>query len=192
MAKRFKSLKRALVLIRKTTDTGNFVEPPSGSALDEYVQYRKMEKVLKYPRDTSSKQEAMIPVAVRPFGYTSAVDSAAEAVRCSISQRTLTSGTPNGVKAKCNILEAAADIPTRKTMGFVPAKATVKKSTASSETPKSQITGLEYRKKNTASFTFPYGQKSTTTAEIEVRNEILGVVKGLGVGFSVGFNSEEY
>jgi hypothetical protein len=192
MAKRFKSLKRALVLIRNGANQDTYVEPPSGSALAEYVKYRKMEKVLDYTRSTDSKQKAMIPVAVRPFGYSAAVDGISELVRCTISQRVLDSSIPAGVKVKCNIIEDAAEMPTRKTVGFMPARATVKKA-AGSETPEtSKITGIKYNTKKAASFTFPYGQKTTPSPEAEVRADIVVTVKGLGAGFSVGFNSEEF
>lgn len=187
MTKRFSRYAFALKVIKAgTSDTPATAD--ANSPLGKYQKWRKGDVKLEYPRAAESLQKAMLPVAIRPFGLPNAP---ANLFRVTISKRTQDNTTANSVEAKCNIIITADDIPPNKVIGFLPARVSLRKLSAGDGTDEtSKITGVKYKKKTSASYTLPYGQKDAATTESVVRTEIFDVVKG-DATLKVSFISEK-
>jgi hypothetical protein len=187
MGKRFSRYAFALKAIKVGTSDAP-ATADTDSPLGKYQKWRKGDVTLEYPRADESLQKAMIPVAIRPFGLPFNDTTFA---RVTISKRTSDNSTANDVEAKCNIVTDATKIPDNKMIGFLPARATVRKLVAGDGTAEtSKITGVKYKKKTSASYTLPYGQKTAATTESEIRKDIFEVVKG-DATLKVSFTSEK-
>lgn len=193
MAKRFKNLNAALGYLRNTGTDDDTPNPkaPEGSQLRQYQDVVSKEKTVVYgARATGSKPGEILKVELQPF----AVDPASvERVLVPISKRASDNKTNAGMTEA--LLNISATITSgRPRRGFIPAKAIIAKIGTGSTTPNSKITGRKYTKKGGNSYTFPYGQGSTTADSnlIEVRAQIVAAVAGLTGKFNVNFTPEVY
>ena len=186
MTKRFRVLNAAIKYLA-TSAADDRPQAPAGSYLREYQDWRAGLREVSYTRNTTSNPDKLLKVAINPFGYT--IGTANQALT-TLSKRTENYAKVAGVRTAANIeLELVDDA--KPVIGFVPAKATVFAGTGTTTTVTggSKITGVVYKKRNGASYTFPYGASSTNPREINVREAILTVVKD-EENTSVSFTSE--
>ena len=190
MTKRFKSYKKALELLRNPTTGASAGNPPTGSILEKYKQWRGGEVQVSYPRSQESKQISILDVSIHPFGLS---PTATNLAIVGFSQR-VSSATGNlaNIKTACNHSPVDLDAHAKR-VNFRPAKAIVfvPEATQSTTEVASQITGVRYDPREGASYTFPYGQKTGATTEGEVRTDIQTAVATIA-GATVSYKSENF
>lgn len=188
MARRFKSYKRALDLLRNPTTGAVAGNPPAGSALENYKKWRGGEVEVSYPRSAESKQGEMLEVSVHPFGLAST--STALAI-VGFSKRVNDQANLANIKTACNHSIVDFDAHGRRAK-FKPAKAVIfiPGTQVNTDVP-SKITGVKYNPREGASFTIPYGQKTGATNEGDVRTDIQTAVNAI-TGATVSYYSEQF
>jgi hypothetical protein len=186
--KRFKILKGALQYLRNG-DTASDVSLPAGTPLRKFQEWANNEREITYTRRTESKPQLFLEGKVNPF----ALDAdAANLVTVPISKRVELNST---VKAAFTVGGVSVDpaVPGSKKRGFVPAKCTVIVPNASlnKTNEPSQYTGVRYSSKGRETFTFPYGRKTSTAKEADVRADIKTVFAS-NTTYDFRFVSEKY
>lgn len=184
MGKRFSRYKFAL----KTVNGA----PPSGSPLADYQGYRNGTRTVTYTRDENSNPDSILAIYLIPFSepedlyYLTGISERAN------GQVDLVGGVTN-LKFKTPAQMVAED-STTESRGFQPAKAIVFNGTGGSEPEPSRITGVSYKKRVGASYTFPYGiAEGATVLEANYINrtrEIRNAVNPNGTNRSVSFKPE--
>ena len=186
MGKRFKRLDYTLKALRAPNSTAAAPDAPAGTIAKNYQDFAAGKKNLSYPRDEASKPGSLLEVSIRPFFFGGADGSETIVTQ---SKRADDEGTLDAIQTACN--QVTVDIEAhQERKRFFPAQAIVTVVGASETTKTSQITGIQYSKKASASYTFPYGASATEKAEGNVRKEILTAAKAL-VTASVSFSTEK-
>lgn len=170
MPKRFSRLKYA---VKKLGATG-------GAAIEAYQRFERGES--NYTT-TPVDKGAEVSVIIQPFGY-----STDRPVITSYSGRAAQNLAGAGVDAAL-LGHLAADPDAGYQPGFIPAKAIVFVGTAAGVVTTSKITGLSYKKKGGASYTFPFGRVGAAAGEFERQAAIVTAVEGTAAR-SVSFQSE--
>lgn len=184
MGKRFSRYKFAL----KAVDA----QPPAGSPLADYQSYRNGTRTVTYNRDENSNPDSILAIYLIPFSepedlyYLTGISERAN------GQVALVGGVEN-LKFKLPTDIADTD-STTESRGFQPAKAVVFNGTGGAEPEPSRITGVSYKKRIGASYTFPYGIAASATATeanyIVRTREIRDAVNPNGTNRSVSFKPE--
>lgn len=133
-------------------------------AFEAYKQWQ--DRVDPYTaRPAGSRPGGYVQVQVRPFGR-----DATDLFRVPCSRRSSsTVGELIGARG------AAATSTAIRVPGFQPAKAIVFVGTGTATTARSDITNLEYQRRNGASYTHPFGGSTATEKEFEAQAAILTV-----------------
>ena len=107
----------------------------------------------------------------------------------SVSKRVNDTGTISGAFDEAGLV-VGESVTGDELRGFIPAKCTVILPNNANSDPNavSKLTGIKYNKKGASSYTFPYGQKTGTTREAEVRAAIEAAITVAGADFQ--FKSE--
>lgn len=193
MARRSAALDRALEALRTpasintATSTAGIVEPPTGTVLHEYWKYVTKQKVVNYPRATTSQPGSLDIARIVPFGTD---DDASNNTLVQYSARAkAVLATYMGTAAN----HLAATVEAYDRAGFRPAKVTIKIPGTQVTSPVSKITGIEYKTKAGPSYTFPFGQGTTAALnrEKEVKAAILTQVYSVSAKATVTFKPEK-
>lgn len=189
MVKRFSDLDKALRYCRTGTGANAVSAPPTGSPLEQYQRYKNGSLRPTYTRQAASNPGRLIDAVINPFGTTLNQTSL---VTVPFSERAQSNAPGNGLINACGHEGTVPDPRPQTPNGFIPAKVTIFVPSSSTGTGTSQITGLQYRKRNGASYTYPYGQKTGADRENAVRSDILTALGGASFAGTVTFNSEEF
>jgi hypothetical protein len=186
MVKRFSRLKYALQALRPPNSEAEPPDAPAGSVARKFQLFKAGKVDLKYPRDEGSRPEQLKEVSILPFYFGGAVGTEAIVKQ---SKRADEAESMGSIQTACN--QITVDLLTHGTLAkFQPAKATVFDVGAGTKPAKSQITGIDYKKRNGKSYTFPYGASTTEKTPAAVEKTILTAVKALKTA-SVSFKSEK-
>lgn len=185
--KRYKILDGALEYLA-FGDTATDVTLPANTPLRKFQEWRNNEREVNYERLEQSLPGSISEVGVNPFAMP--LDGTAIA-KAPISQRVLDLNSLADTRGAANVITAVPSTA-RNYENFEPAKAivTLPFNDPRTETPTSQLTGLKYNRANKTSYTIPYGKKTGTLLESEVRAEIVAAVNAIA-GASVRFKSEK-
>ncbi len=186
MSKRFRRLEAALKYIRPGQG-GTVTDAPTGTPLRLYQDWKAGKREVTYTRDASSNPDKILKLSLNPFGMD--VDPANLTI-VPTSQRANTSSVGDAVRAAANLNTQLTEDATE-LQGFIPAKATIFAGTgsATAQAGGSKITGLNYKKRNGASFTMPYGASVANSREAEVRAAIRTALAS-SANATVSFKSE--
>lgn len=165
MPGRFNNLKAALKFLQSPSG-GSDNEPPSGSVLKNFKDFRDGKTDVSYPVEDSSKPGSFLDYQVQAFGR----EFTESPVRVPLSERANTN--VGAIVTAGGAVEATTSAT--KILGFEPAKAVVFRPSGSVSATKefSQITGLEYNKRAGDSYTVPFGAKTSGDRESTIRNAI--------------------
>lgn len=156
MPKRFNNLEAALKYLNpRGTDGESTSEAPAGSQLRYYQDWRSGKRSVDYgDRDANSKPGDLKRVTVKPFAFPSA-DTTEYIV--DYSTRADNNISAAGItKTNLGIKEDASDGTV--IVNFKPAKVIVTVVGTTTTNEESKITGRKYKKKNNASYTYPFGR----------------------------------
>ena len=192
MPKRFNNLDAALKYLRKTGtgDTGEAPDAPVGSQLEQYQKFKGGKIAITYSRDNNSKPGSIDELIVKPF----ALDGdTADVALVGVSKRAKAAIANTGLAlSDLNATEPSDSATAQRIFGFQPAKAIVNISQTATSNATSKITGRPYKKRNSDSYTFPFGKKDTTTNYAEAKAAILAKVLTGDNNRGVSFDSEVY
>lgn len=148
---------------------------------------------------TSQARQGTVKIGIRAFGVLAATPAAATIYASGVTGRANAQITANGLSA---LTLGHRDIDTANTpsAGFNSAKLIVAVvNNASTTTPVSQITGLEYKKAATESYTFPFGATdadAATEGQYEafqrLGGQVAGVAPATGISRRVSFRPEAF
>jgi hypothetical protein len=195
MVKRFNNLDAALKFLRPTSAQPDDIAPaaPAGTPLAKYQSYKSGQVALTYTQSATSNPGAFNVVSVLPFAFAAADTTA---IKTSVSKRAITSTnlTLFGLSEAELGIDTSPPDTTISTKGFIPAKAICTNVTGTTATAKtSKITGLAYKTKANASYTFPVGRTSGNPSWAEQKAAIIGQVAAQTTGNkSVTFKPEKF
>lgn len=164
MAKRFKNLEAALKFLQDPNGSSQN-EPPSGSVLANFRDFRDGRSDISYPRDSGSLPGQILRIGINAFGLP--VDEG----------KTLVPFSNRANNAFASDTKTAAnhqdDTDAAQRVGFIPAKAVVfRPSGATGAEQTSQITGIKYTPQGGDNYVLPYGKNADTQFETTVRAAI--------------------
>jgi len=186
MTKRFKILDQALKYLETGAEGANPIAP-NGTHLREYQEWKSGERNISYNRTEDSLPEQLLSGLINPFGLTY---DAGQKITVPVSKRVNDNNTITALFDEAG-LDVTEDVLGVDLTGFIPAKATVsiRATDRDRATETSQITGVKYAKRGFRSYTFPYGAKTATSKEAEVRGAIKAALGDTFTG-NVSFTSE--
>lgn len=186
--KRYKILDGALDYLAFGTDATD-VKLPANTPLRKFQEWRDKERKVTYDRLEASLPEELLPVKVNPFFRGVTAD---DPIQVTLSKRVNDNTVAKKGLTPGNVIisDTITGIAVR---GYTPAKCTVilPFNDSRTDTPKSQLTGLPYKRSNTASYTFPYGRETNTEFEADVRAAIKGAFPA-DDNASFRFTTEKY
>ncbi|AFZ24776.1 hypothetical protein Cylst_2570 [Cylindrospermum stagnale PCC 7417] len=192
MGKRNAKLDYALKLLRPLTG-GTTPDLSDGTPLGFYQAVVSGKKAVEYgTRPQASQPGSLVVYALMPFAEP--VATAAKA-KVPLSLRAETAvGTANVTAALLNISKGAAETEAAvEVNGFVPAKVTISIRASGDGTPKtSKRTGRRYNDRSTASYTYPFGMKSTALTEGYKALKLAIATAIKGEGRAASFSPEIY
>lgn len=185
--KRFKILEGALDYLRTPGDDDN-PDAPLNTPLRQYQEWRKGTRNVSYTRRDDSLPGEINDASLIPFFFTY---EEANRILVPISQRAQNETVMNPFLTAANV-DTGDTQPARRYRNFIPAKVTVSVLNAQLNDPNavSQLTGVTYKKLGKESYTIPYGAKSATTREADVRADIRAAVPE-GQNYTLVFESEK-
>ena len=186
--KRYKILDGALDYLA-FGDEATDVKLPANTPLRKFEEWRDKERKITYDRTEQSLPKELITVKVNPFFRNVTVD---DPIQVTLSKRVNDNTVAKKGLAPGNVITSDT-ITGISVTGYTPAKCTVTLpfNDARAEKPKSQLTGLPYKRSNTASYTFPYGRGTNTEFEAEVRAAIKGAYSATDKA-SLRFTAEKH
>ena len=187
---RFNNLDAALKYLRKTGtgDTGEAPDAPVGSQLEQYQKFKGGKIAITYTRDNGSKPGAIDELILKPFALGGGNEDVA---LVGISKRARDAISNTGLAfTDLNLTEPSGGKTAQRIFGFQPAKAIVNISQAGTTNSTSKITGRPYKKRNSDSYTFPFGREKETTTYAEAKAAILAKVVTGDNNRGVSFDSE--
>lgn len=191
MVKRFNNLNAALKYLRPTTSTEDGVVPdaPAGTPLKKYQDWKAGKVDIDYTRAASSNPGRIVKVSILPFALPAA-DTNEYVVP--MSNRAQGQYALFGLSAAALGI-AAVDNNDVRARGFQPAKAACKNVTGTiSTTVTSKLTGIPYKTKADAGYTFPFGRTATQATYSDQKSAILALVVAAGETKSVSFQPERF
>ncbi|MEC4896394.1 MAG: hypothetical protein SAL07_25845, partial [Oscillatoria sp. PMC 1051.18] len=182
MPKRFSRLNYALKTLKNpNADAGDPApNPPAGSILEKFnTRYARN---IVYQRDTNSRPGNLLEVVINPFGKKINADGAnRRKVKFSSRASTALDAT---IKNKANFI-TGADAGGDEVRGFIPAKAIITNYTGNGTPTDSKITGIKYLKRDSNSWTMPFGASATEPFEDEARDAIKNAALAVNEAFNV-------
>ncbi|AFZ56912.1 hypothetical protein H6G54_12085 [Anabaena cylindrica FACHB-243] len=192
MAKRFNNLQAALTFLRTpgAAEGAEIPDAPAGTVLKKFQDYKAGKVDLDYPRSTGSLPGETIIIAIKPFGLPAA-DT--DAYKSSVSTRSSGEYATFGLSETVLGIDATPQAGDIDATGYVPAKAICRNITGTTASTKtSKLTGLPYKSKSNASYTFPVGRTSTNPSWSEQKAAILTAVNAATGNKSASFKSEKF
>lgn len=192
--KRFSRYKFALDSLRppSTPEDANPVSPdaPANTALREVQLFLSKKKRLNIVRSAASLQGGITEITLQPFGL---AQVAANQILTTMSDRAFGTLGALSLDATADLHYEAANIG-RLLPGFRPARAIVKNTGTVPSTPRSGISGEEYKTKKGPTYTVPFGAGSTvdTKFEEEVKGKIVTSMRTSLPRASVSFKPEDF
>ncbi|QYX30064.1 hypothetical protein [Sphaerospermopsis torques-reginae] len=193
MSKRFNNLDAALKYLRspEAAPDAEIPDAPAGTALRKYQDYKAGKVIIQYTRAQDSLPGTLNLVTIKPFGY---LPASTVLVRVTLSNRSAGQYSTVGLtEAALGITKIAAENDTSiELAGFKPARCTVRNTTGTSAAPKdSKITGLKYKVKAGATYTFPLGRTTQKASYFEQKSAIIALVETQATR-SVSFTPEKF
>lgn len=192
MAKRFKNLEAALTYLRPTSGSADGVAPdaPAGTALAQYQLFAANKIDIDYPRSSASLPGEINVITIKPFALPAADTTT---LKTSLSNRAQGQFATFGLTDAELGIDLTLNATDKDVTGFIPAKAICRNVTGTTTSTKdSKITGLPYKTKANASYTFPIG-RTTTNATWGLQKEFIISQVALATGNkSVTFKPEKY
>lgn len=190
MAKRFSDLDKALRYIRVGEGQNARSVPPAGSPLETYQKYKKGDLIVEYPRTgTDSNPGNIITAVINPFAVPAGPDNL---TIVAFSDRARREVPGSNLLTACKHTTPLPDPLPEARAGFIPAKVTIFVPEEGTSPKTSKLTGIDYRKRNGASYTYPYGKSTGTPNESQVRSDILTALGGNAFEGTASFQSENY
>ena len=195
MGKRFSRLDYAMKLLqdpsRVDDENATPVEPPAGSALDNYAKFLTGKKKLEVNYPDDSKPGSIITVGIRAFGLPATANNSflvPISERANEQKKALMEATHNHLKDVDNLVENAS---------LTPAKAIIfrAENNATAQVKTSSITGLKYKRIAGVSFTIPFGAAETgdEAYELPARTAIVQQLdSNQNLNLSVSFEPEHF
>lgn len=151
----------------------------TGPVITKYQAFRS--GTAEYKAQSQPKQGSL-KLAVRAFGILAATPADAKIFATGVTGRSNSQQSANGL-SDTELGHRDLDTANSPSAGFSPAKLIIAVvNTASVTTPLSQITGLEYKKAATESYTFPFGvveANAATEGLYEAFQRLAGQVAGV-------------
>jgi hypothetical protein len=191
MAKRFNNLDAALKYLRPASagEDGVIPDAPANTPLKKYQDWKAGKVDIDYARAASSNPGRIVKVSIKPFALPSA-DTNEYVV--SMSNRAQGSYGLFGLSAAALGIEDVDNNDVR-ARGFKPAKANCNNRTGTTATTKtSKLTGIAYKTKPDAGYTFPFGRISTQPSYSDQKAALLALVIAEGETKSVSFQPERF
>ena len=179
MPKRFNNLQAALKFLKTpgAAEGSPVPDAPAGTVLRKFQDYKAGKVDLDYPRASASLPGSLNLVKIKPFGYPAA-DTTSAIVE--ISNRSAGQYSTVGLsEAALGIAQLAPSGETAiKLAGFKPAKAVARNVTGTTAQSKtSKLTGLPYKSKASASYTFPLGRTTSNPSFSEQKGAIIALIE---------------
>lgn len=192
MVKRFNNLDAALKYLRPATaaEGDEIPDAPAGTPLKKYQDYKAGKVDLDYPRAAASLPGEFNIIALKPFALPAANT---DAYRTTISNRSAGQYALFGLTDTELGIDETLQETDKETIGYIPAKAICRNitgTTASSKT--SKLTGIPYKSKTNASYTFPVGRTSGNATWSEQKALIIANVAAAAGNKSVTFKPEKF
>lgn len=185
--RRFKTLERALKLLRNPANPDQAVTPTTGSALDNYQKWKKGDVTVTYTRSAESHPGALIDVALLLFSFPTTEGAA----MCKASKRAIEAASTHGIaKTEAGLTdEPAGDIDYPG--DFIPAQAIVIVNGTTASTPvESKLTKIRYKPKNSKSYTIPFGKTATNNTYLKQAQALKTIVNAVATR-NVSFYPED-
>jgi hypothetical protein len=192
MVKRFNNLDAALKYLRPTGAGEGTVIPdaPTGTPLKKYQDYKAGKVNLDYPRAAASLPGEINIIAIKPFALPSADTTT---IRTTLSNRAQGQFSTFGLTDAELGLDLTLQDTDKEVAGFIPAKAICRNITGTTaSTRTSKLTGLPYKSKADASYTFPIGRTTTNPTWGQQKAFVIAQVSASSGNKSVSFKSEKY
>lgn len=191
MGKRFNNLDAALKYLRPTTaaEGDEIPDAPAGTPLKKFQDYKAGKVDLDYPRAAASLPGEFNIIALKPFS----LPADADAYRTTISDRAAGQYSLFGLTDTELGIDETLQETDKEAIGYIPAKAICRNitgTTASSKT--SKLTGLSYKTKANASYTFPIGRTSANATWSEQKALVVANVAAATGNKSVNFKPEKF
>lgn len=193
MSRRFHTLKAALKYLRPPGATPGVAVPdaPADTQLKHFQDYLAGKIIIKIVRADDSLPGLEKFCSLKAFG-----DTAAETIKylVNISGRALISIGTTGLSVDDLGIDTtpAGNVGLEKVKGFVPAKVTIANIPSGKGTDtQSKISGDEYKKKATKTYTYPFGVTTTHPNYKAVKGAILAKVKAGTTNHTVSFHPEK-
>lgn len=193
MPKRFNNLQAALRFLKTpgAPEGSEVPDAPAGTVLRKFQDYKAGKVDLDYPRASASLPGSLNLVKIKPFGYPAADTTS---VIVEISNRSSGQFSTVGLsEAALGIAALAQSGETAiKLVGFKPAKAVARNVTGTTpQTKTSKLTGLPYKSKASASYTFPIGRTTSNPSFSEQKGAIIALIEATP-SRSVSFVPEKF
>lgn len=192
MGRRFNNLDAGLRYLRPVGSDPDAIVPdaPTGTALRKYQEYKAGKVNIDYPRAAGSLPGELNIIVLKPFGLPAADTGN---YRTSISNRSAGQYSTFGLTALELGIDTTLQDTDKDAAGYIPAKAICRNitgTTASSKT--SKVTGLPYKSKTNASYTFPVGRTTGNPSWSEQKAVIIAAVSAATGNKSVTFKPERF
>lgn len=163
------------------------------------VKYQAFRSGTAEYKAQSQPRQGTIKLGIRAFGVLSSTPAEAKIFSSGMTGRANSQLTANGL-SDTKLGHKSVNDANTPGAGFTPAKIVVAVvNTASVTSPLSQITGLEYKKAATESYTFPFGvvdASAATEGQYEAFQRLAGEVTGVapvgGTSRRVSFRAEQF
>ncbi len=191
MAKRFNNLDAALKYLRPASagDDGVVPDAPANTPLKKYQDWKAGKVDIDYPRAASSNPKKIVKISIKPFALPAA--STDEYVT-TISDRAQEQYALFGLSAAALGIEVVDNTDIR-AIGFKPAKASCRNVTGTTATTVvSKLTGISYKTKADAAYTFPFGAITAQPSYSDQKAAILALVTAAGEAKTVSFIPEKF
>lgn len=191
MAKRFNNLDAALRYLRPPAsgDDGVVPDAPIGTPLRKYQDWKAGKVDIDYPRAASSNPGSFDRIGIKPFALPAA--STVEYVT-TVSVRAQGQYALFGL----SVAELGIEVPDVDDLvakGYKPAKASCKNITGTTATTAtSKLTGIPYKAKADASYSFPFGRTSGNPTYSDQKAAIIAAVAAAAGNKSVSFTPEKF
>ena len=189
-----KSLQRALLLLRKAgaeEGTTDLPEPPAGTELHKYWELATGKRKLDYTRAAGSKPGKLVQAKIHPFGINPPATTPPPTLIKYSNRAKGAMSAQIGDAADLNHVTTNDADPINRGRKFRAATITVFNPTGTETPATSKTLGTSYKKREGASYSFPFGTNPAgTLAYDEVRSDLLGKAVVLNADATVSFKSE--
>ncbi|MEH1887421.1 hypothetical protein [Nostoc sp.] len=189
-----KSLQRALLLLRKPGDTEgttDLPEPPAGTELHKYWELATGKRKLDYTRAAGSKPGKLVAAKIHPFGINPPATTPPPTLIKYSNRAHGAMSAQVGDAADLNHITTSDVDPINRGRKFRAATITIFNPTGTETPATSKTLGTAYKKREGASYSFPFGTNASgALAYDEVRRDLLGKALAKNADNTVTFKNE--